>query len=252
MSTTMSTPLPVLAFDFPRAARALAALLRDPDDLPQVFRLIESISGTAAVRLLYGFRRDATGARLLREQPDIVKYLGDRAWLRALPHGSLGREYLAFVERENISPEGIREASLRTDRHYARPDVEYMRCRMRDTHDLWHAVTGYQGDLLGELSLLAFTLGQHWNSAIALIIVAGLVRGWGDGNASTILDGYRRGRAAEWLPSQDWESLLALPVDEVRARLKVGAPPSYKPVRSDELRAQGRLAQKKDAAQAAA
>jgi ubiquinone biosynthesis protein COQ4 len=252
MSTPMSAPLPLLAFDFPRAARALAALLRDPDDLPQVFRLIESISGTAALRLLHGFRRDATGARLLRERPDVVKYLGDRAWLRALSHGSLGREYLAFVERENISAEGIREASNRTDRHYSRAEVEYMRCRMRDTHDLWHSVTGYQGDLLGELSLLAFTLGQHWNSAIALIIVAGLVRGWGDGNTSTILDGYRRGRAAEWLPAQDWESLLALPIDEVRARLKVGAPARYTPVRSDQLRAQGRLAQKKDAAQAAA
>jgi ubiquinone biosynthesis protein COQ4 len=113
-------------------------------------------------------------------------------------------------------------------------------------------VTGYQGDLLGELSLLAFTLGQHWNSAIALIIVAGLIRGWSDGGASTILEGYRRGRAAEWLPPQDWESLLALPVDEVRAQLEVGAPPRYTPVRSAELRAQGRLAQKKSDVQAAA
>jgi ubiquinone biosynthesis protein COQ4 len=244
MPATTSTPLPLLAFDFPRAGRALAALLRDPDDLPQVFAIIESISGTAAVRLLLGFRRDANGARLLREQPDITRYLSDRTWLRTLPEGSLGRAYLAFVERENISAEGIREASMTTDRHYSRADVEYMRCRMRDTHDLWHTVTGYRGDLLGELSLLAFTLGQHWNSAIALIIAAGLVRGWSDGGASTIVEGYRRGRAAEWLPSQDWESLLALPLDQVRARLKVGAPPKYRPVRSAELRAQGRLAQK--------
>jgi ubiquinone biosynthesis protein COQ4 len=250
MSTSTSAPLPLFAFDVPRAARALAALLRDPDDLPQVFAIIESMSGTAAPRLLLGFRRDSSGSRLLREQPDITKYLGDRAWLRALPEGSLGRSYLGFVERENISAEGIREASL-TDRHYSRADVEYMRCRMRDTHDLWHTVTGYQGDLLGELSLLAFTLGQHWNSAIALIIVAGLIRGWGDGGASTILEGFRRGRAAAWLPSQDWESLLALPIDEVRARLKVGAPPKYTPLRSAELRAQGRLAQKKVDARAA-
>jgi ubiquinone biosynthesis protein COQ4 len=217
--------------------------MRDPDDLPQVFHIIESLSGTAPMRLLLGFRRDPNGRRLLREQPDIVKYLGDREWLRSLPEGSLGRAYLAFVERENISAEGIRDASL-AERHYRSPDVEYMRCRMRDTHDLWHAVTGYQGDLLGELSLLAFSLGQHWNTAIALIVVAGLLRGWGDDRATTVFDGYRRGRAAEWMPAQDWESMLALPIDEVRARLKVGALPVYTPVRSAELRAQGRLASK--------
>jgi hypothetical protein len=36
--------------------------------------------------------------------------------------------------------------------------------------------------------------------------------------------------------------MLALPIEEVRARLKVGALPVYTPVRSAELRAQGRLA----------
>ncbi len=36
----MIDALPLPHFDLPRASRALAALLRDPDDLPQVFTLI--------------------------------------------------------------------------------------------------------------------------------------------------------------------------------------------------------------------
>jgi ubiquinone biosynthesis protein COQ4 len=40
------------------------------------------------------------------------------------------------------------------------------------------------------------------------------------------------------LADTDWEALLALPVDEVRARLGVGAPPVYTPRRSAELHAQ--------------
>src|SRR5580658_4289601 len=96
----MISSLQLPHYDVPRATRALSALLRDPDDLPQVFTLIESMSGTAPHRLYLGMKRSATGARLLREQPDIVPILSDRERLRALPEGSLGRAYLAFVESE--------------------------------------------------------------------------------------------------------------------------------------------------------
>lgn len=231
-------------FDLPRAARALSALLRDPDDLPQVFTLVESISGTAHFRLVHGFERRATGQRLLRDKPDIVAILADRERLRALPEGSLGRAYLAFVESENISADGIRQASIEgrvtrsKDERFA-----YVADRMRDTHDLWHAVTGYRGDVLGELSLLAFSLGQHWNSAVALIVLAALVKGYGHADVRMVIDGFRRGRATKaWLPATDWESLLALPLEDVRAKLGVEPVPAYEPVRTADLRAQGLVA----------
>ncbi len=235
-----SSSWPRPAFDLPRAARSLRALLQDPDDLPQVFTLIESMSGFAHYRLRSGFRKTETGRRLLQEKPDIVSILGNREKLRAMPANSLGRAYLAFIESENISPQGIRDASL-TDRRLEPIDDEFrfIRDRMRDTHDVWHAATGYRGDVLGELALLAFIVGQHWNTAIAVIVCAAILKGIGRTDVAVVLDGYRRGRKAAWLPSQDWEGLLERPLDEVRALLKLGAPREYTPVRSDELRAQG-------------
>jgi ubiquinone biosynthesis protein COQ4 len=110
---------------------------------------------------------------------------------------------------------------------------------MRDTHDLWHAATGFKGDVLGEASLLAFTLAQHWNTGVAFIVVAALLKGFGRMETAVIRDGFRRGRAAAWLPAQEWESLLPLPLEEVRARLQLGAPPVYTPIRSSQLRAEG-------------
>lgn len=239
MALSLSFPLP--HYDFPRAGRALSALMRDPDDLPQVFTLIESISGTAPHRLLRGFRRTNTGRRILRDERDIVPILADRESLRALPEGSLGRAYLAFVESEGISPEGIRDASLRNQERSVPVAFAYLHSRMRDTHDLWHAATGYRGDVRGELALLAFTLAQNWNTGVALIVATAIVKGLGGGATEMILDGYRRGRAAAWLPAQDWESLLPLPLREVRQRLKLGAPAEYVPLRTSELRAQGVL-----------
>jgi ubiquinone biosynthesis protein COQ4 len=238
MNSTFALP----HFDLPRAGRALSALLRDPDDLPQVFTLIDAISGTAPHRLLRGFRRSESGARLLRDRPDIVPLLSNRDWLRSLPEGSLGRAYLAFVESEGISADGIRTASIEGVSRERRPaDFIYLHHRMRDTHDLWHALTGYKGDVLGELALLAFILGQHWNTGIALIIGAALLKGWSTDVSRMVRDGYRRGREAEWLPAQEWESLLALPLTTVRGRLKIADPPRYTPLRTTQLRAQSVL-----------
>jgi ubiquinone biosynthesis protein COQ4 len=236
----MTTSLPLPRFDLLRAGRALAALLRNPDDLPQVFTLIDAVSGTAPHRLFFGFKTRASGKRLLRDRPDIVPMLADKTALRALPDGSLGRAYLVFIESENISPEGIRDASEASDAtRFRSPELEYIRCRMRDTHDLWHALTGFRGDVLGELALLAFSLPQHWNSAVALIVVAGVLKGFGHADTRVIFDAIRRGGKAGWLPALEWESLLPLPLEEVRARLGVVAAPTYQAMRMDDLRAVG-------------
>jgi ubiquinone biosynthesis protein COQ4 len=231
-------PLPV--FEVRRAARAIASLVRDPDDLPQVFTILESLSGTAPHRLLRRFGRTPVGARLLREQPDIVRVLNDREALRRLPEGSLGRAYLAFVESEGISPAGIRDASEKgLSGRRSSTSFEYLHHRMTDTHDLWHTVTGYQGDVVGEAALLAFYLSQNWNAGIALIVGAALWKGRASGIGAVIAEGHRRGRAAAWLPAQDWESMLALPLDEVRRRLSLGDPPVYTPVRAEAVRRSG-------------
>ncbi len=169
-----------------------------------------------------------------------MNQLADRDGLRKLPEGSVGRAYLAFVESEGISPEGIRTASAEgiAEREKA-SELLYVKERMRDTHDLWHTVTGYKGDVAGEIGLLSFTLAQNWHAGVALIVGAGLVKGFAVDTTRIIPDGYRRGRAAKWLPAQDWESLLPLPLEQVRASLGLGAPPVYTPVRTTQLRARG-------------
>lgn len=228
-----------------RAYRAARALFADPDDLPQVFTIIQALSGNALARTTRRLEAHEDGRRLLETRPDIVELLADRAALARLPEGSLGRAYLAFVEREQISAEGIRaaaeEGSL-PDLPLLTPQQQWVHARMRDTHDLWHAATGYEGDVLGETALLAFIFAQTWNPGIALIIGLGLIKTLGfaqSGRAArdTIADGFRRGMRAEWLPAQEWERLLPLPLADVRAQLGLGPRPVYAAVRSSQLRA---------------
>jgi ubiquinone biosynthesis protein COQ4 len=227
-----------------RALRAARALATDPDDLPKVFTIIEALSGNTLHRTARRMREGAAGRRMLATRPDVVARLADREALARLPEGTLGRAYLSFVERESISPEGIMAAGEKgmTKEVPMPAPLDWVHGRMRDTHDLWHAAVGYSGDVLGETALLAFTFAQTWNPAIALIIAIGLTKTMhsplgGAAARQTILEGFRRGRKAAWLPGQEWEEMLALPIAEVRRRLSLGAPPVYTEIRSAEIKA---------------
>ncbi len=236
MNQTTKTLFP----EIPRGLRAARALLANPDDLPQVFTLLEALSGDTLARIERRLTTTAAGRSLLDAKPDLVLLLEDREALAKLPDGSLGRAYLAFVESEKISAEGIREAANRGIQEKAAlpPGEAYVHARMRDSHDLWHAVTGYQGDVLGEVALLAFTFAQTKNAGILVIVLLGLYKTIGAPAArAVILDGYRRGRRAAWLPEQPWEEMLARPLAEIQARLHVDPLAAYEPVRSADLRA---------------
>ena len=131
------------------AARILAS---DPDDLPKVFTVIESLSVDTLDRIARRLRKSEAGRKMIASRPDIVDRLADRDALARLPAGSLGRAYLAFVERENISADGIRAAATAGMAHAADmpAPIDQVHARMRDTHrDLSHAATGYSGDIVG-------------------------------------------------------------------------------------------------------
>jgi ubiquinone biosynthesis protein COQ4 len=224
-----------------RALRAARILFADPDDLPQVFTIIESLSGKTLERVWRRMQEYDSGRRLLAQRPDLASKLLDRDALARLPEGSFGRAYLEFVERENISADGIRAAAEQGMQRELPAPLDFVSGRLRDTHDLWHVLTGYSGDVLGETALLAFIFAQTLNPGIGLIIALGLAKtaraARGSAARATIFDGFRRGRNTRWLPAVEWEELLALPVSEVRARLSVEAPPVYTPIRSAQLRA---------------
>ena len=218
------------------AWKALRKLLADPDRTDHVFTIIDALSGNSSERLFKRFAVTQTGKRILSEEREILPILSDRAALHALPQGSLGHTYATFMESEQISADGLVEASEEGGRkiHEADdPNRIRVGTRLRDTHDLWHVTTGYNRDLVGEALLLSFTFAQTRNPGIgAIVAMAYLHSGDTPGSRRMIRDAYRRGRKAAWLPEADWESLLARPIDEVRAELGLQDIPVYEEMRS--------------------
>src|SRR6185369_17783814 len=90
-----------------RAFRALRALLRNPDDTVQAFEIFDAVDRGVAERAFQRFRRDAVGRRLLAERPSLPAALADRAALAALPAGSFGRAYLAYLDANRFDPLGL-------------------------------------------------------------------------------------------------------------------------------------------------
>jgi len=229
-----------LQFQPIRAWRAARVIADDPENLAQVFTVIESLSFDTIHRLYKRLVRSEAGRALLEQRPNLVDKLADREALARLPDGSLGRAYLAFVERENISAEGIRAASVEGAPGAAKlpPPLDYVHARMRDTHDLWHVVTGMAGDIVGEVALLSFTLAQTRNPAIGLIVGIGLLKTapWPEARP-VFWQMFQLGRRAAWLPEQAWETLLDQPLEEVRRVLGIKPVGHYRQLRAAEVAA---------------
>jgi len=217
-----------------RALRAIRALIRDPDDTPKVFEIIDALAGNAGERIFQRFRATPSGERILRERRNLLARLDERESLRALPPGTLGRIYAEFTEREQITGQGLADASMAARRDELDPDRRLFFDRLRDMHDLWHVVTGYGRDLVGEAALLAFSFAQTRNRGVGFIVAVAYLRAKGDGAYArpVMREGFRRGRRAAWLPAADWEALLSLPLEAAREKLGLETPPAYVPVRS--------------------
>jgi ubiquinone biosynthesis protein COQ4 len=219
------------------ALRALRALSRDPDDTGQVFKIVAALSGDTQGRMLRRLQKSESGRRLLAERRALVAALSDRERLRALPENSLGRAYLQFCEQAGITAEGLVAASAEGDFSSRSADELFIASRMRDAHDLWHVVAGYQTDLIGESCILTMTVAQAKNPGIALIVLLAYLRPRGEhGRARALMrQAFARGVRAAWLPGVEWEALLPRPLDEVRRELGLSDPPDYKPLWPHEV-----------------
>ena len=219
------------------AYRAMRALREDPDDTVSAIRVIAALSGPSTRRAFERFRASPRGARILREKRDLYDLLTDHDRLKAMPPGSLGRTLVEWFEAEDISTEGLARASEAA--RDADPeatfeaDEEIYRSRLRNLHDVFHVLTGYDRDLRGEAAVLAFTIAQDANLGIAYLVWNALrEQGWRSPGGILIRQGYRRGRLARHLVLEDWETLFEQPIEQVRKQLGIGVPPIYEQVRS--------------------
>ena len=238
-SAQQPVALPSGKFEVARAMKAIRALLADPNATDQVFVILDALGGRILERTTKNMKADPIGRRMLANPPRLVEKLLDRKALATLPENTLAHRYLRFVTNEGITADGLVAADVR--RRITQSDMAFVQSWLRDTHDLKHALTGYHGDLIGEAALLAFDLAQHPSPGLALIVVSAYVRFGAitselEPNARRIVrEGFLRGLRARTLIQVDYTEALERDLDELRAELRLGPEPKYRPVRAHEV-----------------
>ncbi len=207
------------------ARRALRRLLADPDQTEAVFEVVEALAGNQPRRLLARILRDPEGRRLFRERPLFDPLHADMAALEGLPEGTFGREFARWMRENDFRP-GLMDRPREGD-----PELAYLGTRLTQVHDFWHVLSGYNRDPLGELGVLAFSVGQMGTRGFAYILLAVVWESvrthWREERRpwSPLIPylwrAWRAGRRARFLPPLRLEDDFPRPLDEVRRRLGI-------------------------------
>ena len=215
-----------------RAFRAFQKLIRDKEDTAQVFEIMRALTGKSTSRGFQRMLRSREGGRQAFLAYELVDRLRDRAWLGSFAPGTVGAAYRKFMGERGFEPDGLVAVERQVLPYVDAPHpVAWYSRRLRDVHDIWHVLAGYETDALGEACVVSFSYAQTRQLGFAFI-------GWGAAREiqrevrsiparRAVLEAYRNGRKAAWLPALDYEALFAMPLDEARRQLNIAQPKVY-------------------------
>jgi len=222
MSALQPLTLPDNASLFTRlrvARQCLEVLKHDPAN-PTCGQLINiCLDLNVYASLAQQFQRSEEGRRMLSERPSLQGKELDLSVLERLPEGTLGHAFARYFSDNKISPF---ETTLEL-----KNDIDFIGKRYRETHDLLHVLTGYGTDVVGEMELQAFALGNLRIRTAVLILLFGTLghlkeRQSGVGMSEFLRRmraAYRRGRASQQFLGVWFEHHWETPVATLRARL---------------------------------
>ncbi|MDB5462093.1 MAG: uncharacterized protein JWP23_482 [Phenylobacterium sp.] len=217
--------------DWLHALKSLRRLLNDKEDTGQVFEIMRALNGDSTAKAYHRLLATPQGGRIAYERAEFAPRLMDDAWLDSLPQGSVGAAYRNFIRSERISAEGLIEISRQGAPAVDEPHpYAWMGRRTRDVHDIWHILSGYHRDALGEACLVAFSYAQTKGLGWALIAAGAAWRARGGKQypyVKAIWQGFTRGQAAKWLLAEDYERLMAEPLESARRRLNIAPATLY-------------------------
>lgn len=218
--------------DWKTAFDAIRKLLNNGDDTVQVFRIMQALNVGSGERGIARLMASEDGGRMVYERTELARIFSQPGYARQFAPGTVGAAYNDFLESTGYSADGLAEVS-KVDREsdVIHPYAWFGR-RVRDTHDIWHVMTGYKADeSLGEAALVAFSYAQVGGLGWAFIAAAASLKSIKvTGNllfAKAVWEGYRLGRKARWLQGEDYLKLMSEPIAAARQRLGLREPVAY-------------------------
>jgi len=218
------------------ALKAFRRLVVNKDDTKEAFEIIRALSGQSIPKGYARLISTAAGGRQAHAAEELAVLFEDHDWLAHCPIGSVGATYRDFIGRRGFSAHGLADESRKIgelsidDLH---PIAWYAR-RIRDIHDVWHVLTGYGTDAMGEACLLGFTHAQAGNGALLFLAIAASLElkrlHWRAPYIAAVAQAWRNGRHAHQLDAIDYAALFIEPLAMARQRLGIRPPTRYQAV----------------------
>lgn len=215
----MRLDLHSLNLEFLSTLKGAVSLLRDPSATESVYDVEDGLRHTKAAQLSVEF---------VKRHPDVAALIHERylapppnlEQLQCCPPDSLGFVYANYITESGFDPNFYRTLPIEDD-------ISYVFMRLRQTHDIWHLVAGFQTDVSGELGLKAFELAQTHRTMAAILLAGGLLQTLLktpeqlDLLLDNISTGYRLGCQAQPFLAQKWEHHWEKPLNQWRTELGI-------------------------------
>lgn len=188
-----------------------------------------------------------SGRRILRDRPRITSESLNLPYLRTLASNTVGGTYVAWLDREGVSPD-----TRSSVRYIDDEECAYVMQRYRESHDFYHALTGLPVVREGEVALKAFEFANTVLPmtgmsvfSVTTLKAAERRRFWDVYGPWALKNGLR----AQEVINVYWEEEMETDVDELRNRLGIEQPPDLRDIRNREKeeRRQRKLRQQQDA-----
>lgn len=170
---------------------------------------------------------NASGKLIMKTKPLINEETLDVQALRDLPVGTLGYEYISFMDEHGFSPDERSKVRFMKD-----SELAYVMARYRQAHDFWHVLSGLPISILGEVSLKWFEFSALRLPSCALSGLLGPLRMSAQDRMLLRKDyipwAMRAGSNCGDLLGYDYVKNMHKSIDEVRQELSFERFPTFK------------------------
>lgn len=144
--------------------------------------------------------------------------------LAKLPPHTLGGAYARHMKASRLQIDYYQEKQPGTR-------MQFLRQRMRQTHDIWHVLTGYGTDEFEEVGIQGFYAGQYMSNMAAIIAAGAFLKSIFrvrffelQKHVDAFCEGYCAGKRADNLLAVKWEELWGESVESLRRRYRINIP----------------------------
>jgi len=201
-------------------------LARNPQATKDVFMIGDTQDNIAEPERLAGrfpdpFKSDDLEA-LWRSGYHAARY--DLDELGRLPAHTLGGAYARHMRANQLDVDYYQDWQPRNR-------MQFMRQRMRQTHDVWHVLTGFGTDEFEEVGIQGFYAGQFVSSMSGIIGAGAFIKSivkcrFGElaKHMDSFCEGYCAGKRADNLLAVKWEELWGESLESLRRRYRIHVP----------------------------